>query len=246
MKKEEVVTIELGLKERVLQFYFLHRAKVHTYIACALGASVLLISYLTSGPGAEEAVKAKKTFETWKKAPTDEALKKEMSQALKGITGLERAKEAEIAQILISAGQLDAVEGAARQAIERLRKESPFHALYAEASLEIEKKEFQKALESSVALKAQMEKEGLSSKGKHLEGGCALHACNLLRIALLQKQVGNTPGELAAWEEVKGLLSMQEDSIAAQLLEANFKRSGGKSDFSLSDFISQRERVLTY
>ncbi len=245
MAKEEVVaTIEFGLKERVLQFYFFHKRKVHSYIAFVLGFSVLIISYFTAGPGAEDAVQAKKAFENWKKEPLDQSLKAEMSKSLKKIDGLERAKESEIAQILISAGQVDSADLLARQSIERLKKESPFHAAYAEATLNIEKKEFQKALEASVALKAQMER-GLDAKvlkGKNLQGGCTLYASNLLRIALLQKQVGNAPGELSAWEELKGLLDMHEDSIAAQLLEANF----GKNGFSLSDFISLRERFLVH
>ena len=243
MTKEEVVaTIELGFKERILQFYFLYQRRVHTYIAWILGLSVLVINYLTSGPGAEDAIRAKKAFENWKKAPLDVNLRTEMSKSLKKIPGLERAKESEIAQIMVSAGQVDFADLLAKQAIGRLRKESPLHASYAEASLDIEKGEFQKALEASVALKAQIERnlEAKALKGKNLQGGSTLYGLNLLRIALLQKQVGNAPGELSAWEEVKGLLDMHEDSIVAQLLEANI----GKKDFSLADFISQRERFL--
>ncbi len=118
MAKEEVVaTIEFGLKERVLQFYFFHKRKVHSYIAFVLGFSVLIISYFTAGPGAEDAVQAKKAFENWKKEPLDQSLKAEMSKSLKKIDGLERAKESEIAQILISAGQVDSADLLARQSI---------------------------------------------------------------------------------------------------------------------------------
>ena len=243
MKKEEAVTVEFGLKERVLQYYFFHKRKIHSYVAFTLGLSILLITYLTSSPGAEEVSHAKQAFENWKKAPLDANLKKEMGKSLKRVAGLERAKESEIVQTLISAGEGESADLLARPSIERLRKEAPFHASYAESTLLIEKKEFQKALEASVALKAEMDREANALKGKNLRGGCTLYACNLLRIALLQKQVGNAPGELSAWEELKGLLALQEDSVAAQLLEANFK-NGGKGDFSLSDFISERERAL--
>jgi hypothetical protein len=245
MAKEEVVTtIEFGLKERILQFYFLNKRKVYGYIACILGFSALVISYFTAGPGAEDAIRAKKVFEQWKKAPLDQTLKEEMYKSLKKIEGLEQAKQSEIAQTLIAAGQIESADPLARQSIERLRKEAPLHAAYAEATLRIEKGEFQKALEASVALKAQMEREldAKALKGRSLRGGCTLYASNLLRIAFLQKQVGNAPGELSAWEEVKGLLDMHEDSVAAQLLEANF----GKTGFALSDFISQRERSLVH
>jgi hypothetical protein len=132
MAKEEVVTaVELGLIERILQFYLLHKRKIHTYVATILGLSILFISYLTSGSKAEDAIQAKRVFENWKKAPLDQNLKMEMSKALKKIAGLEKAKESEIAQVLISAGQIDAADSLARQAIERLKKESPFHATYA-------------------------------------------------------------------------------------------------------------------
>jgi len=242
MKKEEVVTtIEFGFKERVLQFYFLQRRKVHTYIAALLGLSVLFIAYLTSGPSAEDATNAKKTFEQWKKSPLDLNLKAEMSKSLKRISGLERAKEAEIVQTLLTAGQVDSAAG--MQCVERLRKESPHHAAYAEASLRIEQKEYQKALELAVALKEQMERDSVG-KTKNLQGGSTLLTSNLLRIALLQKQVGNAPGELSAWEEVRGILNMQADSVAVQLLEANFGQNLGKNSFSLSEYISQRERAI--
>ena len=247
MTKEEVVTkMEFGLKERILQFYFFYKRKVHSYIAVTLGFFVLFIGYLTSGPDAEDSNQAKKTFELWKKNPLDQRLKAEMLEGLRKIAGLERAKEAEIVQTLLSAGEIEPEGRLAKQCIERLRKISPFHASYAETSLNIEKKEFQKALEASVALKELMEKDGKAKivKVRSLQGGSTLYASNLLRIALLQKQVGNLPGELSAWEELKALLDMQEDSVAAQLLEANFGASFGKNSLSLSNFISQRERSI--
>jgi len=116
---------------------------------------------------------------------------------------MDRAKESEVVQTLLMSGQIDQAERLARGCIERLRKISPFHAAYAETTLSIEKKEFQKALEASVGLKERMDQspEVNKLKGKNLKGGSTLYASNLLRIALLQRQVGNSPGELSGVSE---------------------------------------------
>jgi hypothetical protein len=243
MKKDDPTrTIEFGFKERILQCYFMHQRKIHSYIAVTLGFAVLVIGYFSSGPGVEDTICAKKLFETWKKNPLDQDLREEMAKTLKKIDGLERAKESEIVQTLLLADQIESAEPLARQCIERLRKHSPFHAAYSEASLCIERQQFQKGLELAVALKEQIDRDPESEalKGKNLQGGATIYVSNLLRIALLQKQIGNIPGELSAWKELREVLNTEDKSVAAQLLEANF----GQSGFSFADFIEQREESL--
>lgn len=226
-----------------LDYYLLHKNKIHAYMAGAIGVFALLIVYLSSGSSGASVLAAKVAVEEWKQSPTDEKKMQTMQRALKKFPSLERAMEADIAQTLIATGMIETAEPLARHCVDRLKKISPLHADFAETSLMIEKKEYQGALEKAVALKGQMERT-MDSRiwtGNRIRSGSALYACNLLRIAFLQKQLKNGPGELAAWEEVKGLIELEgESSAAAQLLQANFSQT----TYSLSDFISQRERSI--
>ncbi len=232
MQKNDATTIEFGFKERVLQYYFLNRGKVYAYAGAFLLVSILCITYLVSGPSGAEANHAKELFQRWKQTPSNEKLYKEMRLSVKKIPGLERSLEAQMAQVLLSDGQFDAADVLATSCLNRLKKESPIHAAFGFTSLLIENKEYQKALESSVALKEEME--------RRTDQHSNLYACNLLRIAFLQKQVCNVPGELSAWEEVKTLMEMDGSSNAAQFLRTNFD----EKSFSLNDFISQREQTV--
>jgi len=239
------MTMELEWKDRLLQYYLFHKNRLYGYIAGGIGVFALLIVYLASGPSGTDILAAKGVVADWKQSPTDEHLLQKMQQVLKQFPGLERAMEAEIAQTFIAAGMVETAEPLVRNCIDRLKKISPLHADFAETSLMIERKEYQKALEKSVALKEQMERTMDSRvwKGDRIRSGSALYACNLLRVAFLQKELKNGPGELAAWEEVKGLIELEgESSAAAQFLQANFSQKS----YSLLDFISQRERSIVY
>lgn len=222
--------VDFGFKEKMLQFYFLHRSKVHGYLFGGIGFMVLVIAFATGGPSGVDANHAKQLFSDWQKNPTDQKLHKEMTKAVHKIPGLEVGLQAEETQVLLMHGQVDAAERLAGKCLERLRLESPMHASFAATSLLIEKGQYQKALEQAVALKEASDEKS------------ALYACNLVRIALLQGRVGNPPGELSAWEEVKAMLEMDESSSGAQFLKANFRDKA----FTLNEFISQRERALIH
>lgn len=242
MKVEKIPkTVEIELKDKVLHFYFLNKNKVHGYATALLIAFMLAIIYITAGPGAKESIQAKQAFEEWKKSPSDQKLSKEMKQALKKFPGFDKSVQSQIAQVLLTDGQVQNAIPIAEACIERLKEDSPLHAAFAEASLFIETKEYQKALEASVALKERIEgtMETGQLKKKGVEIGAALYAWNLLRIAFLQKELHNQPGELSAWEDVKALMQV-EGASAGKFLEINF----GQKNFSLKDFISQRERSI--
>jgi hypothetical protein len=228
MKKEGVGKEnfpEIGRKELFLKYCFFNQRKIVGWIATVLGISILAIVFATYHAGAEMTQKARVAFEQWKKTPNDEHLTKEMQLALEKAPSLRLVFEAEIVQTLLSHGSTST--NIAAQCIERLQEDSPLHAEFATASLLIEQKEYQKALEMSVSLK------------EHLEEQSGLYGWNLLRLAFLHKQLQNPSGELAAWEEVKTY--MQKDEVMA----GKFYEMGiGKPDFSLSDFITHREREI--
>ncbi len=237
--------MELGLKDTILQTYFLHQRKIHAWTAFGIGCAVLTISFLTHEPIAHNYIVAKTDSQRWKDAPTDETLAAQMRKSVKKVPGLELALESEIAQTYLAQGLAVFGMRDAARSLARLQEVSPLHAEFAAATLLIETGKFQEALEIAVSLKEEMESKFDNAlwKGSRTKAGSALYVCNLLRIAFLQKQLSNRAGELAAWEEVKGLLEMDgTHSVAAQLLQNNF----GSEQFSLADFISQRERAIVY
>jgi hypothetical protein len=233
MKKEGIEqenSQEIGRKELFLKYCFFNQRKILGWTALVLVVSILTIVFATIGSGPEMSQKARATFEQWKKTPRDELLTKEMQRALEKAPGLRRALEAEIVQVLLSDGSAQGDDSMAAQCIERLQEDSPLHAQFAQASLLIEQKEFQKALEISVTLKERLESMVEQS---------GLYGWNLLRLAFLHKQLQNPSGELAAWEEVKTFMQKGE------LMAGKFFEMGiGRADFSLSDFIAYREREI--
>lgn len=235
--------VEFGLKEKILQYYFLNRTKVHQWFLGTTIVAVSLVAYLSFGPSDRDYAEAKRSFEKWKDSPSDDGLAKNMKKSLNRLPGLTKGLESEIAQTYLSCGESDKAAAFALSPLARLREISPFHAEFGEGALLIERGEFQKALELSVALKEKLE-QSLGSdlwKGKRMGPSSAVYVSNLLRIACLQKQLKNAPGELAAWEELKGLLEAEgEVSTAAKILRANFDTK----KFTLLDFISQRERSI--
>ena len=233
MKKEQLepeALNEIGMKERIIRYCFLNQRKVLQYSFGVLGVCILVILYGTMGASAQPTLQAKAAFDQWKQTPGDGLLAKEMERALDKAPGLKRALEAEIAQVFLSDGQFENADALATSCIERLNAESPLHADFAQASLLIEQKEYQKALELSVTLKEHLEEEGTSSN---------LCGWNLLRLAFLQKQLQNKSGELAAWEDVKNFM-LKDGNSAGKFLEIGI----GRPDFSLADFISHREREI--
>lgn len=240
---KEVETIEIGSKEKILQYYFLNRNKVHGWSAAVVLGGALLVGLISIGPNDTDYKNASDAFTRWKEAPQNENLAREMKKSLKKIPGLDRALEAEVAQTYLAQGMVEQGIAAVHDSIKRLDEASPFHAQFAEITLFIEKGEHQRALELSVALKEKLENslDPILWKGSRMGGGSALYVSNLLRIGCLQKQLGNGPGELAAWEELKGLMD-GGTSAAAQLLQASF----GNKGFNLADYISLRERAIVH
>jgi hypothetical protein len=233
----------LTLGERVLAYWLFHRGQALAWGAGGVAVLLCVIGYIALGPSDRDVRSAARAFAQWKDDPASDALMKRMMRAVRRVPGLELSLESEIVQTLLVAGQPEKAGLLAKAPLERLTAVSPFHAAYAKTSLLIEQREYQKALEAAVALKEKMEGQLDPAlwKGSSIQGGSALFVCNLLRIACLQRQLGNGPGELAAWEEMKGLMEAEgRSSAAAQLLQTSF----GSAQFTLADYISLRERSI--
>ncbi len=195
---------------------------------------VILAFYLQSGPKASAFARAERIFEKWAASPKDQALFVEMTEALKAVPQLQEKYETAFVQGCIEGGRVNQALSSASRALEIAKNEIPFHASYGETSLLIEQGLYQQSLERAVSLKEQMLRAFDLSQllSRPSIGGAVLYAHNLLRIACLQQELGNMPGELAAWDELENLA----ETPLFSLVFKSFREKG----VDLSDYIAGR------
>ncbi|MBX7067122.1 MAG: hypothetical protein K1X28_07815 [Parachlamydiales bacterium] len=203
-------------------------------VASVIAGIAILIAYSQSGPNALKYAEAEEIYAKWVAAPGDDVLYQSMQEAIRNVPALQKKYEAAIAQKLINTDKLSEGLVMANRSLTRVKEEVPFHATYAMTSLLIEQGNYQEALENAVALKEQM---GNSFQAEQ-KGGSLLYVHNLLRIACLQQQLKNRPGEKAAWEELEALLSTK--SRPAQMLLGSFS----EKQINLSQYIAERKKTL--
>lgn len=210
--------------------------------AAIIAGLTILVFYFQSDPKALDFAKAETLVAKWRSLPEDTFLFEQMSQALKKVPALQKKYEPLIAQKLMDGGRGAEALQIAYRSLESARSEAPYHAHFAESSLIIEQGEYQAALERSAGLKEKMKRECDVDAfcGARLIGGSVLFAHNLLRIACLQQELKNRPGEMAAWEELERFLNKNENSPISQLFLSNFQ----EKDLGLSDYIAERKSLL--
>jgi len=210
--------------------------------AAVFAGFCVLIFYFQSGPKVPDFVRAETLVAKWTAVPDDPALFQEMSQALKKVPDLQKKYEPVIAQKLMEGGKGAEALQIAYRSLGLARLEVPYHAHFAETSLLIEQGQYQVALERAAGLKERMVKECNveSFWSKQAVGGALIFAHNLLRIACLQQELKNNPGEMAAWEELEEFLNKSEESPAGHLLLNTFQEKG----LNLTHYIQERKSIL--
>ncbi len=224
-------------KERIIFTFLEHKRAFLAGIFCFAGLAVLGV-YFQTAPGPEAYAQAEEAVAKWKEKD-DDASYNEMRKALKKVPSLEKKHSGAIAQKLFQKNRLSEALTLAHRSMNAL-DEAPFHAAYSETSLLIEREGYQNALEQSVGLRENMLKNcDLNQEvGGHSVGGGLLFAHNLLRIACLQQELANRPGEKAAWEDLEKFLGTR-----ASLQRLVFENFRDKS-LDLSHYIIQRKKQL--
>lgn len=202
--------------------------------ASVIAGVAILIGYFQSGPNALTYAAAEAAFSSWEASPQDDQLYQSMQEAIRSVPALQKKYEASIAQKLLNTDKINEALVMANRSLNRVKEDAPFHMTYAETSLLIEQGGFQQALENAVALKEQMGNSFLTEQ----KGGSLLYVHNLLRIACLQQQLKNRPGEKAAWEELESFL--QTDTRLAHTLLGSFS----EKQVNLSQYITERKKTL--
>lgn len=196
---------------------------------------IVLTVALKSTPGPEAYTLAEAAVNKWQ-VNGDTGSYFEMKKALKKVPNLERKYNAVIAQKLFQKDRLSDALNIAYSSIQKIEEEAPFHAAYGKTSLLIEQGSYQDALEKSVGLKERMQKQCNFQNPN--AGGTFLYVHNLLRIACLQKELKNKPGEKAAWDELERFLGSK--SSLSQAVFSQFRDKG----LDLSHYIIERKKQL--
>jgi hypothetical protein len=203
-------------------------------VSSVIAGAAILIGYFQSGPNALTYAAAEAAFSRWEAAPQNDQLYQSLQEAIRSAPALQNKYEASIAQKLLNTDKINEALVMANRSLNRVKEDAPFHATYAQTSLLIEQGGFQQALENAVALKEQMGSSFLTEQ----KGGSLLYVHNLLRIACLQQQLKNRPGEKAAWEELEGFLA--SGTPLADTLLGSFS----DKQVDLSQYISERKKAL--
>lgn len=159
---------------------------------------------------------------------------KQLEQILARYPNLHAKYDGQIAQTLINRSQIDEALPFATLAIARTNAENkPYYSDYSATTLVIGEKKYAEALQQALAL----QKEIASPRADETHVGDTLLAFNLLRIAMLQQQLGLKSEERATW------LDLQQRA-------GNSKRFAGQLEHfhegkvSLADYIAARAGAL--
>ncbi len=168
-------------------------------------------------------------YSAWRAKTEDEQLYRNLEKSLDKMPSMRLAMRGEIAQLLLSSNRCDQAEKIAQGPMQELRSIAPLHAEFAEVSFLIGRKHYQEALERSVSLKEKM--RDVSS---------VLACRNLLRIAMLQQQLGNSAGEMAAWKDWDEFMALKNNkTLAEQALKGL-----GDQTVSFQSYVNERKTKL--
>lgn len=149
-----------------------------------------------------------------------------------------------LAQTLLNRSQTAEAQKFATAALERTKTENdPYYTDFAQTTVLIGEEKYSEALQRAQALQQKM--LPLVSQEKNYGG--LLYANNLVRIGMLQQQLGDKKGELQTWQEWKKLAGLSKESSGAQIdplsfLAINDLYSEGK--ISLVEYIDFRMKTL--
>ena len=162
----------------------------------------------------------------WKANMGDELLYHNVEKILDRSPRARLSIRSEMAQRLLSTGRCDEAEKWAKAPIQELRSIAPDHAEFAEISLLIGHKRYQEALERSVSLKEKLQGQQTVLVGR-----------NLLRIAILHEQLGNKPGEIAAWKTWEEWIEAENNKT----LQVSTLKGLGDQTIGFQSFVNERK-----
>lgn len=243
--------------ESTLVEWLCQHGKNAIYILGALIALSLLIyrfSTAYTAHGEREYLAAASNFAAFEKGSPEkkEAALKELTTQLIAIPELQAAYGAPIGQTLLSRGQTDEAVPFITATLKRTQSDKlPYYGDFGASSLLIAQGKYSEALQNSAALQQHMLTDIETHAGARPDNfGDTLFALNLLRIALLHQQLGQTEAELTSWKKWKqyaglGAPSEIHPTVAPQAFHRLIQQLA-IGNMSLLDYIHYREKFLAY
>ena len=222
------------------------------WILLAFLASALLLYKIFGGSSTKtesDYFKAEGEFSVFENSADpkaqNEALSK-LSALLTRYPDLQPKYDGLVAQTLLNRNEVKEALPFANRTLSRTGKDHlPFYADYAHATLSISQEKYDDALKQAQTLKEKMISHA-KENGDEKEFGDALYLFNLLRIAMLNQQLGNKEEELRAWQEFKQSAVQRQGEgyfVQSDLFENVIKKlQEGKA--SLLNYIEAREKLL--
>ncbi len=126
-----------------------------------------------------------------------------------------------------------------QELFKRTQKSSPHYTAFSAASLLIAQGSLHEALQEAKSLKQRLrDDKKFWENQKSIRFGATLDGFNLMRIAVLEKEVGSKQEELLAWNDLEE--TIQNNQEAYDLFLQHFK----EQDLSLIDYIHHRQNEL--
>jgi hypothetical protein len=222
---------------------------------------VLTLAYRLTSGGSEKAEKdyfnADREFQLFVQPISADADPMVNNEALKRLEAIMQRRpelhakyDGLIAQTLIFRGHTDKAAHFANLALMRTASENqPFYAEYAENTLLIGNQQYQEALTRSQDLQKKMtETLAQSQDDQHRAFGDTLFAFNLVRIGMLQQQLGLSKEELKTWQEWEHFVQQNQGiNLAGMVSSVAFEKQlnhFADKKVSLLNYIEAREKTL--
>ncbi|MES2345278.1 MAG: hypothetical protein V4494_05010 [Chlamydiota bacterium] len=140
-----------------------------------------------------------------------------------------------IAERLLVWNEPTSATGYLLSALKRVEAQSLYFPEFARTTLLISQGDLKEALEDAKALMEEMQADSsLFAEGDLVRWEGLLYAFNLVRIGMLEKEVGSFIGEQKAWDELIGLKN--KDPEAFSTIQYHFR----ENNITLFDYISSR------
>ena len=228
------------------------------YVLAGIISLLVIIYAFSSGmnnKAEQEYIQATNDFSYFSKSydAQNPALSQEALKRLNGLISkhpeLHATYDGAIAQILLNRELASEATPYATATLARVKSNNlPFYSDYAETTLLISHKNFEVALKNAQALQQKMIEALAVQSPETRTFGDELFALNLLRVAILQQEIGDHAAELQTWQEWKQYAGLAGSGTKVANVNPQAFRSViqqlAVGSISLPDYISYRENLL--
>jgi hypothetical protein len=222
----------------------------------ALGALIafLFIFYQFSSRSNSRAeadyIRAANAYALFAKGKEETDSLNELIALMKKYPELQAAYDGPVAQALLNQNQWAEAKPLALAALKRTASDSlGLYAQFAKISLVVADQKYEEALVQAQAFQEQLA-SALNGQVEASEtvGLTELFALNLIRIGMLQQQLGNKEGELHAWQQWKIYAGLESSgTTAVKINPAAFRaltQQLGQGSISFADYLAYRQQSL--